>query len=574
MPPEKLKEFLEKIILELTPYELDRLADKISLKALEEAVRIEYPEHVNALQTAKKMLHEAQYYLANVECTVSLSLKTRLIFIIRSLISILESFINGFGIESFFKMPENQIDAEWKGQRIMFLLQMFSTVSTLLLPSLGPTLGAAMIGGTVLTLSALSVIYPYIKMQALYLPRGINWSEQYNRCNLQVNLGRKQTLDEIARILVSNQPAKMHVMLIGKSGIGKTETAKAFVQSIEQGEYSELRGKQVIYFNMADLLGSTEMFSSANKIFSQISDAMGRHRENYILIFDEIHMACQEKEQGTLSEQLKILLDPGRDKFPYVIGITTEEEYYREIYVNHSAFARRFQRLAIENTDLIETLKILNHSFIKQAPHTLLDENALQILVEKTTKAFGEQAPQPATSLKLLSQCIKHTATSQRAPLGKRVDEIRGQLQAIYAQGAGRLPYGRENHAPQLECELQNLEVELIKEKKALEKLFQDQQRLLELKKAILRNVLRVSHFNQNVFSKREHHALNMFSLQSHFQARVLEEKIRRAADALQVKVAISSELIDEVVKEELENEEKVQQAIERGKHDVVIRHI
>ena len=563
---DELKRLLDEIALDLKPKELERLADMIPMQTLAAAVRVEYPEHESALQTAKNMFQEAKYYLATTESQLSLTWKAHLTSILNSLIAILESFLGAFGIADFFKPPETSLDSDFKGQKIMLLLTLFTLLSTILMPLLGPTLGSKVIGGALLTLASTSLIYPLVKPQATKLLRGENLSEQHEQGELFAIEGRKETLDEMARTLLVS-----HVMLLGHTGIGKTATVKAFVQAVARGDYPELQGKQIFYFNTADLLSPTEMYSNANKIFAQISEAMGRHRDNFVLIFDEIHMACQKRNDGALSEQLKTFLDPGNEKFPHVIGITTEEEYYREIYAHNAAFARRFKRIVIENTDDQETLKILSNAHLKQSPATLLEPDTLQTLLAKTKQAFAAAA-QPATSLKILSQCINRTASSQRSPLEKRVDEIRGRLQSIYAQGAGRLPYGRPNEAPVLEAELGRIEEELREAKENIKKLFEDRDRLLEIKKDAMKKILNAENLTPETMTQQKKIQLNVFSLQNHFQARLLEKKIREKAEALNVKVAIDPDLIDEVIAEEIENEQRVREAVERAREQIDAR--
>ncbi len=579
LTPQDLKNLLDKIVLELKDKDLDRLASIITLEKLQETIKIQYPEHVDILHAAKDMLQEAKYLLATTESKVSPTLKTRLTSILNALISVLETFLDAFGIADFFKPSESSFAADMKGQKIMSLISLFMMMSGVLIPLLGAEMGAMIIGGTLLSLAALSLIYPFFKPQASMLPRGKNWTAQLQRGDLFATDGRKETLDTIAHTLISGQgQVKTHAMLLGKTGIGKTATAKAFVQAVERGDYPELKGKQIFYFNTADLLGGPDVFSRANKIFAKISETMGRHRNNFILIFDEIHIVCQDREQEVLSEQLKTFLDAGKDNFPYLIGITTEEEYYREIYAKNAAFARRFQRIVIDNTDDVETVKILKSALLKQSPATILDQDVLQKILEKTKDAFGAIAAQPATSLKILSQCVNRTALSQRSPLEIKVEALRNRIQAQQAHYAGSLPYNREvnpleeNSAAELEEELVPLEASLNTAKDQLKALFQNRDRLLEIKKEALKKVVTAEHYRDNALSNKNKEHLKTFALQSHFQTRLLEAKIRRDAAALNVNIAITPELIDEVIKEEVDNAKKAQEAVMRGQAQLAAR--
>ena len=279
-----------------------------------------------------------------------------------------------------------------KGQKVMMLIGLFSLLSAVLIPILGPALGGMIVGGALLGIAALSLIYPYFRPAPTFLPLAQNWSQLYEKGELPVVSGRKESIDEIAATLIGGKGVKMHPMLIGKSGVGKTETAKAFVEAIARGDYPALAGKQVFYFNTADIVNNKEMFGSGNKILSQLSKAVGAHRENMIFIFDEIHLACQDRETSVIADQLKTMLDPGNnDGFPYVIGITTEEEFARDIYQRHSAFARRFHRIPIASTSPEETAEILGSSALRNGAHLILEKGALKSLVEKTEKAFEKR---------------------------------------------------------------------------------------------------------------------------------------------------------------------------------------
>lgn len=577
LKPEQLNQLLKTVILDVNEQGMDTLAQLLPLQPLQDAIRTEYPLHISALQSAKEMFQKAQYFIHTTESKISPTLCTRLSGIFRSIISILESLLNAFGIADFFKPADNAIASEFKAQKILMLLTLFTTMSTILIPLLGAEMASIILGGTLLTISALSIIYPYIKPASAKLPRAENWSQQYREGNLLTSGGRKATLDEIAKTLISSKLAKTHVMMIGKTGIGKTETAKAFVEAVERGDYPELKGKEIHYFNTAELLGSTEMFSNANKILSQISEAMGKHRENYILIFDEIHMACQKKENSVLSEQLKTLLDAGKENFPYVIGITTEEEFLREIYVNNAAFARRFKCIALENTDDVETIKILNNVFLKQAPTAFLAPDALQTLLQKTKMGLGQEAAQPGSSLKILSQCIKRIETPKKSTLAARIEKLRNQLQAIHSEAAvghgnGIPLYSKPSNESQIQEKLQKLEIQFAKEQEELTRLQQDRVRLAKVKTDTYKSVLRVARTASTTLSNSDQKQCKAFLLQSHFLAPLLEKRIRTAAEKHGLKITLDADLIDEVITEEALHRQKAQAAVERGKAQISSR--
>jgi ATP-dependent Clp protease ATP-binding subunit ClpA len=346
LSPGELKRVLDEVMLEEGGMAaIDRLAELISLEKLQEAVQTAYSDPVDALKKAQSMLAQAKYFFEQSEDNFSPTLKTRITAVLISILNVIESILNAFGIANLFRPAENAIEADWKGQKIMTLLSLFTMLSTVLVPVLGAESVGLVIGGILLTISALSLIFPYIKPRPALLPLAENWSEQSRKGQLSAAQGRKGTLDAIANALRSKTGVKTHPMLIGKTGIGKTETVRAFVQAVERGDYPDLAGIDFHYINSEGFVSHSDMFRDGNSLLPRYSELMGRHRNRMGLIFDEAHMLCRKKEKSAMCEQLKTYLDPKGDNFPHVIFLTTEEEYYREIYANNPAFARRLKRI-------------------------------------------------------------------------------------------------------------------------------------------------------------------------------------------------------------------------------------
>ncbi len=548
---------------------VDRALEKLSIPQMEEMIRSEYPDHVDALHTAKEMFQEAKIYLES-DRKITIGVRDRLRTIIDGIIRAIESIINAFGISSLFKPSENEFQTDMRAQKIMMLISLFAMLSSLLIPVAGPALVGMILGGTLLGIAALSLIFPLIKPTPSEIPCGENWTKECQLGRLTDIAGRKKEVDAIADVLISSTRAKTHPMLIGKSGVGKTETLKALVHAIERGEYPELKGKRIIYFNTADLVNNSEMFQHGNRILSRIKDAIGRYGDRFILVFDEIHLACQKKEQSAIGDQLKTMLDPGTGSFPHCIGVTTEEDYYKDIYRNHAAFARRFKRINIEKTNPDETLQIICSTFLRTAPKTLLDPGALRQVVEKTEAAYPD-APQPSTALKILAKCIQKTNETQKSDLDLRMETVRDKIASLYTLGAvSRLiPYqdgGRREEIQRLERELAQLEGQFERERGELEQLVNMREDLLLVKRKICQLALKVSRL------KPGEKAVKEFLFLSHFAAPSIETKIRSEANRLGVKAVLNGNLIDESIREEQEMERRVQQAIEQGRDQLQAR--
>ncbi|MFI0434636.1 MAG: AAA family ATPase [Parachlamydiaceae bacterium] len=519
---------------------LDRLATVIPLAKMQKAVKDDIPD---ALKEAKDMFAEAKLYLQMSRENTPSSIRTRISSILDGVISVIESIITAFGIGDFFKPAESDLHADCKSQKIMMLLSLFSMITTMILPILGAATGGLIIGGTLLGIAALSAIWPFIKPKTTHLPANAeNWTKQVQSGGL-VAQGRKESLDEIANILKMNR----HAILVGPSRVGKSLTAKAFVQAIERGDYPELKGKFVFRINTTDIVGQQASFlGGGNNILNKISVAMGRHRDDIILVFDEIHMACKNNEK--IADQLKTFLDEGGE-FPHVIGITTEEEYDKHVKDNN-AFSLRFDPVNIENTSQDETLKILSDTLLRSRCKPLIKDGALDQLYKKSCEVAN--APQPATSLKLLKRCINRTEKTQKSPTEKKIIEISNKILSLRSQAA--VSRGRKKDSKvqiaDLEKKLNELQETLSKEKTELDRLFKTKDLLNRVTKETYSSVVKISAITQKKLNSKGEKQLKIFLLLHEFLGKSLESHITEKSQSLGIKAVIDEDLIEAVASE------------------------
>ncbi|MBS0624873.1 MAG: ATP-dependent Clp protease ATP-binding subunit [Verrucomicrobia bacterium] len=574
-----LNDSVKKIIASPTPFVLaDQIASTISPSKMLASVKIDNPEVSELLEQAQEMFEQAKYGLEKMDNSFDPTLKSRLTSVLEKATSVLETVLSAFGLSEFFEPPENSFHSDMKTQKVMALFTLFSLLCTLLIPAVGAVIASAIVGGILFTIAALSIIYPLFKPAPSQLPAGHNLTKQYREGELGVFEGRKEKVDEVHQTLVSRGDEVKHPMLLGKSGVGKTELVKSLVQAIARGDYPELQGKQVIYFNMADLVNYTEIFGgSGNRILQVISKAMGKHRDKYILVFDEIQTAFQKQYQSPICEQLKTMLDRGPGRFPYVIGITTEEEYYRDIYLEHPAFGRRFNLIRIENTSPEETLEILDTALLKQAPHLHIDlkDHSLAPLLEKTTQAFPE-APMPGKAIEILSKCIHRTKATQKSENERAIEAKKLQIRALSAKGVHA--HGRALNASSskesieqivhLRTELAELEEQFTQEKAELDRFFQTRAHLTTVKRAMFHTAMKVSKLQQKALKKDQ----SAFLFYRHYLSPAIDEWVRTNTPK-GVKTNIDEELIDSVIQEEVASAEQIASAVENAKKQIAERN-
>lgn len=505
--------------------DLRRLSKALSLPELESVCG------VTALREAKAHLLEAQHYLAQTRGPLPITLRSRLSDLFDQLVSILESFIDAFGIATFFEPSKNEWHASLKESKIMSLFYNFGGLSALLIPLLGAELGAMIIGGSLLGIAGLSVIFEKIRPPSTYLPRGDNWSLEYRNGKLETGQARKSILNRVAQTLISAQTKKRFPLLVGQSGIGKTEVVKSLVEAIERGDYPELKGKTVVYFNTANLIQHYDGMGGGNTILSKIRERMGRHAERFIIILDEFHNVEKKDGEGAtiLGEQLKTLLDPSSRGFPYVIGLTTPEECKR-VLEPKLALMRRFEKIEVTAPIREETLAILQNACIRHAPHLHLAESALPHLLDRLPR----EDPQPGRSLEILSRCFEKASESQESPLASRIDTLRTRLDCAAAARASGVS---DASVSALETELAALEQEAQRLEPSFKAFYAKRRHWAEIKGELARTTVAVAS------SPHKTNQVALLLLQE--LGRFLEQALPKEAARLHIQTEITPALID-----------------------------
>ncbi|MBL6991072.1 MAG: ATP-dependent Clp protease ATP-binding subunit ClpA [Bacteriovoracaceae bacterium] len=174
-------------------------------------------------------------------------------------------------------------------------------------------------------------------------------------------IGRETEINRIIQILCRRR--KNNPILVGDAGVGKTAIAEGLAWLIEKKKVPEVISKTIIYsLDLGSLMAGTRYRGDFEKRVKALLGELERQierGEKVILFIDEIHsiMGAGSTGGGSLdaANLLKPSLERGYIKF---IGSTTYEEYRKFIEKDH-AFARRFQKIDIDEPSISDTYKIL-----------------------------------------------------------------------------------------------------------------------------------------------------------------------------------------------------------------------
>ncbi|MGK5087466.1 AAA family ATPase [Bdellovibrionota bacterium FG-2] len=175
-------------------------------------------------------------------------------------------------------------------------------------------------------------------------------------------IGRDVEMDRVIQTLCRRR--KNNPLLVGEAGVGKTAIAEGLAQRIMQGKVPDLLKGAVMYsLEMGSLIAGTKYRGDFEQRLKRLLAELTKLKERGetpILLVDEIHtlMGAGAVGGGTLDAAsiLKPALSRGEVR---LIGTTTFSEY-RATIEKDRAFARRFQRIEVEEPNEEDSVKILN----------------------------------------------------------------------------------------------------------------------------------------------------------------------------------------------------------------------
>jgi ATP-dependent Clp protease ATP-binding subunit ClpB len=185
----------------------------------------------------------------------------------------------------------------------------------------------------------------------------INLTEQANSGKLDPVIGRDEEIRRILQILT--RKTKNNPILIGDPGVGKTAIVEGLAQRIVQGDVPKgLEDRQIFSLDMGALIaGAKYQGEFEERLKAVVKEVVGSDG-NIVLFIDEIHtLVGAGKSQGAMDAAniLKPALARGELR---AIGATTLDEY-QKYFENDKALERRFQKITVDEPDVLDAISIL-----------------------------------------------------------------------------------------------------------------------------------------------------------------------------------------------------------------------
>lgn len=185
----------------------------------------------------------------------------------------------------------------------------------------------------------------------------VNLNQLAKKGEIDELIGREQEIEQIVKVLARRK--KNNVILVGKSGVGKTQIVYGLANLINQNRVpSILQGKEIIMINITALVSGTHfrgMFEErVNGLFEEL-----KQNKKYILFIDDMQtvLKSSNKDKDTdISPMIGNILSEGHVR---VIG-TVNFKDYRNAIESNTSIARKLQKIIVEPTTIEESIEILN----------------------------------------------------------------------------------------------------------------------------------------------------------------------------------------------------------------------
>ena len=184
-----------------------------------------------------------------------------------------------------------------------------------------------------------------------------NLNERAKEGKIDPMIGRTEELERLIHILCRRR--KNNPLLVGEAGVGKTAIAEGLALAIvEERVPDPLKFHYIYSLDVTSLVAGTKYRGDFEERIKKILKRL-KKLPNSIIFIDEIHtfIGAGAVSGGALdaSSIFKPMLARGELR---CIGATTWKEY-RTVFLKDQAFARRFQRVEVDEPNHEEAVEIL-----------------------------------------------------------------------------------------------------------------------------------------------------------------------------------------------------------------------
>jgi ATP-dependent Clp protease ATP-binding subunit ClpC len=231
---------------------------------------------------------------------------------------------------------------------------------------------------------------------------GRDLTELAKKDELDPVIGRHKEIERLIQILCRR--TKNNPVLLGEAGVGKTAIIEGLAQRIIANEIPDLlHDRRVVVLDLAMMVAGTKYRGQFEERIKAVMNEV-RRAKNILLFIDELHtLVGAGGAEGAIdaANVLKPALSRGEIQ---CIGATTFDEY-RKYIEKDSALERRFQSIAVNPPNDIDTVAILMglRERYEQHHRVKFTDKAIRLAVELSNRYISDRV-QPDKSIDVIDE--------------------------------------------------------------------------------------------------------------------------------------------------------------------------
>jgi len=297
-----------------------------------------------------------------------------------------------------------------------------------------------------------------------------NFSRDLNKLaeagKLDPVIGRDREILRIAQIL--SRRKKNNPIIIGEPGCGKTAIVEGLAMKIVNGDCPRnLLDKRLVNLDLTSVVAGTKYRGQFEERMKVIIEEL-QANPNIIVFIDEIHtLVGSGNSSGSMdgSNIFKPALSRGEIQ---VIGATTLDEFRKNIEKD-GALERRFQKVIVEPSSVVETIQILKNVRDKyESYHKVVYSDEVIETCVKLAERYITDREFPDKAFDIMDEVGARMQTELKVP--ESIEELKRKAAELKQQKLDVVKKQNYEQAAQLRD----------KEKKLLDKLEQEKQKFEE----------------------------------------------------------------------------------------------
>lgn len=306
-----------------------------------------------------------------------------------------------------------------------------------------------------------------------------NFSRDLNKLAEQGKLdpviGRDREILRIAQIL--SRRKKNNPIILGEPGCGKTAIVEGLAMKIVSGECPKnLADKRVVNLDLTSVVAGTKYRGQFEERMKVIMEEL-QANPNIIVFIDEIHTLIGSGNSSGSMDGANIFKPALARGELQVIGATTLNEFRKNIEKD-GALERRFQKVVVDPSTVVETIEILKNMREKyEAYHKVSYSDEVIEACVKLADRYITDREFPDKAFDILDEVGARTQTEMKVPenieeLKRKAAEIKQQkIEVVKKQNyeqAAELRDKEKKLLAKLEAEKAKFEEQMAKDKRKI----------------------------------------------------------------------------------------------------------